>query len=114
MGLRYSTELADDVMILKINEQEVNHELASELKEKIFLHLAEGNLNIVLDLSKVNSVDSSGLGSLLFSKRQANAHNGDVKLVGVSESVRNMIRIAQLFRVFEMFEKVEQAVDAYK
>ena len=114
MGLKYSKEVTDNIMIFKINEEEVNHDIASELKEKIFFHMAEGNLNIILDLSKVKTVDSSGLGSLLFSKRQAKGNNGDVKLVGVSESVQNMIRIAQLSRVFEMYEKIEEAIEAYK
>jgi anti-anti-sigma factor len=62
----------------------------------------------------VTEIDSAGLGALLFGKRQATGIEGELKLVGASESVQNMIRIAQLSRVFEMHSSIEEAISAFK
>jgi len=114
MQLRYKTQETDGVLVFSFEEESISHDLASELKELVFLKIAEGYSKIVLDLTKVKEIDSSGLGALLFGKRQASGNEGDLRLVGVSESVRNMIRIAQLSRVLEMHKSIQEAVDAFK
>lgn len=113
MALKYSTKTTDDILIFTIEDEEINHHTASELKEKLFLQISEGHLKIVLDMSGVKNIDSSGLGSLLFGKRQANSHNGDLKLVGVAEPVQNMIRIAQLSHVFETYDTIDDAIASF-
>lgn len=114
MQLQYNTQELEGVLIFSLQEEKITHDLASDLKELIFLKIAEGFSKIVLDLSKVKEIDSSGLGALLFGKRQANGNAGDLRLVGVSEAVENMIRIAQLSRVFESYKSIKEAVKALK
>jgi anti-sigma B factor antagonist len=114
MQLRYKTQETDGVLVFSFEEESISHDLASELKELVFLKIAEGFSKIVFDLTSVKEIDSSGLGALLFGKRQASGNEGDLRLVGVSESVQNMIRIAQLSRVFEIHSSIQKAVDAFK
>lgn len=114
MQLRYKTQETNGVLVFSFEEESISHDLVPELKELIFLKIAEGYSKLVLDLTKVNEIDSSGLGALLFAKRQASGNEGDLRLVGVSESVQNMIRIAQFSRVFEMHKSIQEAVDAFK
>jgi anti-sigma B factor antagonist len=114
MQLRYKTQEMDGVLVFSFEEESISHDLASELKELVFLKIAEGFTKIVLDLTSVREIDSSGLGALLFGKRQASGNDGDLRLVGASESVQNMIRIAQLSRVFEIHDTVQEAIDALK
>ena len=114
MQLRYKSQETDGVLVFSLEEESISHDLASELKELVFLKIAEGFTKIVLDLSDVKEIDSSGLGALLFGKRQASGNQGDLRLVGASESVQNMIRIAQLSRVFEIHDTVQEAIEAFK
>lgn len=114
MDLKYSTREFDGINVFTLEFEELNHELASELKEIMFTKISEGRNKFILDLSNVKTVDSSGLGSLLFGKRQANSQNGDLLLVGVAESVQNLLRIAQLSRVFEIYDNVDDALTALK
>ncbi len=114
MKLDYSTQKKDDVLIFLIEEEKITHDNSPDLKETIILKIAEGHSKMILDLSKVTDIDSSGLGALLFGKRQANGIEGELKLVGASESVQNMIRIAQLSRVFEIHNSIEEALAAFK
>ena len=114
MHLQYNTQEVENVLIFSLQEEKITHDLASDLKETIFLKITEGFSKIVLDMSNVKEIDSSGLGALLFGKRQANGNEGDLKLVGVSEAVENMIRIAQLTRVFETYKGIKEAIKALK
>lgn len=114
MELNHSTQEKQGVLIFSIEEEKITHDHAAALKETIFLKIAEGFSRIILDLSKVKEIDSSGLGALLFAKRQADGSQGDLKLVTTSESVQNMIRIAQLSRVFDLHNSVQEALDAFK
>ncbi len=110
MSIQYQKQTRNNVAILKILEKDLNQEKAPELKELLFNQLAEGSMNIILDLAEVKDVDSSGLGSFLFGKRQANARGGDLLLVHVNDKIQSLIRIAQLTRVFRVFGSVEEAI----
>lgn len=114
MGLQYNTQEKEDVLIFSIEEEKITLDHAAVLKETIFLKIAEGYSKIILDLSQVKEIDSSGLGALLFAKRQADGSQGDLKLAAASESVQNMIRIAQLSRVFDLHNSVEEAFEAFE
>ena len=114
MQLQYNTQEIEGKLIFSLQEEKITHDLASNLKELIFLKIAEGHSKIVLDLTKVKEIDSSGLGALLFGKRQATGSNGDLLLVGTSDAVENMIRIAQLSRVFQTYKSTKDAIDALK
>jgi anti-sigma B factor antagonist len=100
------------VVIFKVKEPEINHKNAAFLKEKIFLEIAEGKSKIILDLEDVKEMDSSGLGALLFGKRQAGHAKGDIILVGVQPAVHSMLRIAQLARIFDIYESKQEALSA--
>jgi len=102
------------VVVLSIKDKEINHNNSASLKEKIFLEIADGNKKIVLNLQKVEEMDSSGLGALLFGKRQASNAGGNIVLVSVSPAVQSLLRIAQLTRVFDTFESVKDALKSFK
>jgi anti-sigma B factor antagonist len=113
MEINIDIENKEEAVILRIDENEVNHSNAASLKEKLFLEIADGNVKIVLDLGKVKEMDSSGLGALLFGKRQASNAGGNMFLVSVQPAVSSMLRIAQLSRVFDIFDSTDEALASY-
>ncbi len=114
MDIQCQIESKDKVRIITVLDEKVTHDNAPSLKEKLFLEIADGNNQLILDLHRVKDMDSSGLGALLFGKRQANNSGGDLVLVGASENVQTIIRIAQLSRVFEIFPTLEEAIQFFK
>ncbi len=112
MELNYSSNKVDDVLILTIHNENVNHEITPKLKEVLLFELASGSTNMVLDFSEVSELDSSGLGAILFGKRQVNSQNGELCLANVNATIQNMIRIAQLSRVVDIYDSVDDAVDS--
>jgi len=114
MAIQTKTKEQDGVTILTVNEKSLLHENAPYLKEKLFVLVNEGHKNIILDLNEVERMDSSGMSALLFGKRQANAQQGDLVLLNPQEAVRKILQIAQLTRVFELFEDEQEAVQSFQ
>ena len=67
--MKYTIDKKDKYCIFKLNEPKLDSTLAPTLKTELITLNAEGNKNIILDLSDVNYTDSSGLSSLLVGNR---------------------------------------------
>jgi anti-sigma B factor antagonist len=73
----------------------------------------EAHPRVVLDLSRVRFVDSSGLGAFISCLRKLNAAGGDLKLCGMSRPVRAVFELVRMHRVFDIFSTREAAVRAF-
>jgi anti-sigma B factor antagonist len=104
----------DEIVIFIIKEKEINHNNSASFKEKLFLEIADGKNQIVLNLTGVENIDTSGLGVLTFGKRQVNTSGGNIVLVGVNPSIQSLLRIAQLTRVFEIYNNNEEAIQSFR
>jgi len=67
---------------------------------------------VVVDMSRVRFIDSQGLGALVATLKSLRAEGGDLVLACSSESVRAVLEITKLTRVFETHPDVESAVAA--
>ena len=114
MDIKCTSQKLDDSIVFTILDREVNHNNSASLKEKLLLEIADGNLQIALNLENVKEIDSSGLGALLFGKRQANNAGGNMVLVSANPNVQTIIRIAQLSRVFNIFSSVDEAITSFQ
>jgi anti-sigma B factor antagonist len=68
--------------------------------------------DIVLQFDQVEFIDSSGLGALVRLMQAARAKGGDLKLSGVSSSVRKTLEMTSLISQFETYDSVEEAITA--
>lgn len=68
---------------------------------------------VVLDLSRLKFVDSSGLGAMLSSLRQLNAVGGDLRLCGMNKQIRALFELVRMHRVFEIYNSSEDAARSW-
>jgi anti-sigma B factor antagonist len=68
---------------------------------------------VVLDMSRLKFVDSSGLGALIACLRDTNGRKGDFRLCGMSSSVRALFELMRMHRVFSIHDSVEGAVASF-
>ncbi len=73
----------------------------------------EGSASLLLDLSKMTHIDSSGLGLLVRALQKARAAGGEVRLACLQAHPRIVFDITKVFRVFEIFDTVEEARKAF-
>src|ERR1700761_4895083 len=68
---------------------------------------------VVLDLSKLTFIDSSGLGALLSCLRQVSGSGGDLKLCSLSSPVRSVFQLVRMHRLFDIHNTREEAIRAF-
>jgi anti-sigma B factor antagonist len=84
---------------------------ASAVGEAIQSLIADGSKNIVLDLTAVTRVDSSGLGTLVGNAKSITSAGGTIWLVGVDSRAGKMLRITRLAKYFRIRDAVEEVLD---
>ena len=98
-------------IVLEILETRLGADKAHAFKEAVALHFAAGPVSLVLDLAKVNFIDSTGLGAILgVLKRMPTG--SDLAICGATSSVSSMFKLTRMDRVFTICNTVEDAVAA--
>lgn len=85
---------------------------APVLQERLEMHVAAGQRHLVVDLSGVGFMDSTGLGVLVRALRLARVHHGSLSIVGVGERVRRIMAITGLDDVFDVESSRGEAIAA--
>lgn len=75
--------------------------------------VAAGHSRLVVDLSNVGFVDSSGLGSLISGLKAARTAGGDLRLAQPSKQVRALLTLTMLERVLRSYPTVADALSGY-
>ena len=73
-----------------------------------------GKKHIVVDLSKVKFMNSSGLGMLISGMTTMRNAGGDLRLTNAAERIRSLLIITKLITVFKHFDSVDEAVQSYE
>jgi anti-sigma B factor antagonist len=87
------------------NSPEIRKVLLRELREK-------GVSRVVLNLSGVAYIDSSGVASLVEGLKASRESGSRFLLFGLSDSAREVLKISRLLKLFEVFDDEEQAMDS--
>ena len=72
--------------------------------------IAAGHRKLVVDLSKVEFVDSAGLGSLIGGMRRARQAGGDLRIASPTEQVKTLLSLTSLDQVLKIHPTIEEAV----
>lgn len=86
---------------------------APRLKTAIEDVVDGGGTHVVVDLTAVPFMDSSGLGALIAALKKARQAHGDLRIAGVNEQVATVLQLTNLDRVLRPFETVEAASDGW-
>jgi len=109
--MNFETKRVGDITIFKLIEKRLDTNISGLLKGEFTMMLkVEGVSKLIIDLSEVESCDSSGLSAILVANRILSASEGQIRLAAPSEKVHTLIRITQLDRVLPVTDSVEQAI----
>jgi len=111
--MELSVEPSGDVAVVGLFVDELDAGNTAEFKQQMAPILAE-HQKIVIDLSAVRFIDSSGLGAMLSCLRQLSPKGGDLKLCGLSRPVRAAFELVRLHRVLDLHTTRAQAVAAFQ
>ena len=83
---------------------------SSPQARRVLLDAVERGRGVLVDLSAVEYVDSSGVASLVEAFQQARKRRAEFALVCVAESTRRVLELARLDRVFQIYPSLEEAL----
>lgn len=103
------TDKRDGRTLLSLKEERLDAHNSGDLRDRIMKLLETGELHLVVDLSEVKFIDSSGLGALLSGYKNATLRAGTFVLAALQPRVQSMFELTRLHRVFEIYPNVEDA-----
>ena len=83
------------------------------LRDALAQLLKQGRKNIILNLSGLQYLDSSGIGELARQYVTVLKKGGEMRVVGLSPKVEEILKITQLYQVFPEFPNEEAALQSF-
>ncbi len=111
--MKLSDRLENGVAILEPSGKIMGGSDSTLLHEKLHEHIENGVKNVVIDLSRVDWVNSTGLGILIAGLSTMKNNDGRLKLANVTEKIHSLLTITKLVTVFESHETVAEALAAF-
>ena len=103
--------LTDSPNVLAL-EGEIDLHVSPDIAESLKAVIDKRPPRVVIDLSGVTYVDSSGLAVLIEAMQNVEEYGGKLALAGLNENVRSIFEIARLDQVFLIFPHVDAALAA--
>ena len=113
MSVKLTTRQVGDVTVIDAVGRITLGEGASSFRDLIRDLAAKGDKKLVLNLSEVSYIDSSGIGELVSGFTTVTNHGGQLKLVGLSKRVKDLLQITKLYTVFEVHEEEADAIRSF-
>ena len=84
---------------------------APRFRQRLLAVISTGAQNVVIDLTGVDFIDSTGLGVLMGAAKRVRSTGGDIRLVSVGSRLAELIELTRLNRVLDVFDSVTAATD---
>jgi anti-sigma B factor antagonist len=106
----FEGESLDEYIELVSVAGELDMSNSSELRRRVETCLRNGRISVIIDLSELTHMDSSGLAALISSHQLTQERSGRLALVISSESVRRTVEVRGLDRLFTIVPDRDQAI----
>jgi anti-sigma B factor antagonist len=110
----FEAEGVDEYIQLITVDGELDLSSSAELRRRVESALKEGRNAVVIDLSDVTHMDSTGLASLIAAHQLTSRRRGRLALVITSESVRRTIEVRGLDRLFTITANRDEGLAAVR
>ncbi len=112
--MKLSDRVDNGVAILEPAGKIMGGSDATLLHERLHEHIDGGVKKVVIDLSRVDWVNSTGLGILISGLTTMRNSGGQLKLANVTEKIQSLLTITKLVTVFESHDTVEGALSSFE
>jgi len=114
VALSIASREVDGVTVLDLNGRITLGEGSVQLRDAIRDLICKGQKSILLNLSEVNYIDSSGLGELVSAYTTARNQGAALKLLGLSKKVNDLLQLTKLYTVFDIYDDEASGIASYK
>jgi anti-sigma B factor antagonist len=112
--MKLSTREMQDVVVLEPKGKIMGGPDATLLHDQLHEYIKQGKKRVVIDLSKVDWMNSTGLGILISALTTLKRNQGELKLANVTDKIQSLLTITKLVTVFETYDSVDQAASSFR
>ena len=111
--MNIQTEIRDNKGIIAISGP-LNAAVVDSFRDKTQRWMSENPSmkEYILDAHEMDYIDSAGLGVLIALLKRTTENGGDIRIARLSSKARTVFEITRAFKIFEIFESVEEALTA--
>lgn len=108
--MELETKTEERFKVVSVKDSRIDAAVALEFKDAMRAQTEEGPGVVVLDLSKVEFIDSSGLGAIVASMKNMGQEK-TLALAGLTPTVARVFRLTRMDSVFKLFPTLDGAID---
>ena len=113
MSVKLTPRKVGDVTVIDAVGRITLGEASSTFRDTIRDLAQGGHKKVLLNLSEISYIDSSGIGELVSGFTTVTNHGGNLKLLGLSKRVKDLLQITKLYTVFEVYDDEAEAVRSF-
>ena len=113
MTLKVASRDASEIKILELDGRLVLGDDNKSFREQIRALLQAGNKKIILNLSNLSYIDSSGIATLVAICHTARSNGAKLKLTNVGHKVHEVLTMTKLTPVFDIYDNEAAAIDSF-
>lgn len=109
------TKKVDDILVISFkNLNKLNILIAQAVKEDLAPYINIPNNKLILDLTGVEYIDSSGFGVLLSILRSSRKNNTTFKMCNIAGELMELIKLLKLQNIFDIYNDLDSCIDSFK
>ena len=113
MSVNLNTRQVGDVSVLDVAGRITLGEGSTALRDMLRDMVSKGQKKILLNLGQVSYIDSSGIGELVSGFTTVTNQGGQLKLLGLTKRVKDLLQITKLYTVFDVHEDEAGAIRSF-
>ena len=110
--MKFDDSLLDDIVVLDVSGKIMGGEETTMFHGKLHEYINQNKKNIVVDLSKVDWVNSVGLGMLISALTTVKNSGGRLVLANITK-IESILTITRLISVFEHYDSRDEALKSF-
>lgn len=114
VSIRIRTEQDGKVGIIEIRGSLIGDGDTDQFRAAVADFIEQGIMNLVVNLQKVNYLNSSGIGAIIAAHTSYKKNGGQVKLSGIGGNVQSLLVVTKLIDVFDVYDHLDEAVQSFK
>ncbi|MBI4546488.1 MAG: STAS domain-containing protein [Ignavibacteriae bacterium] len=112
--MKLSSKEVDSITVIALEGSVLGGPDATALNDELHKLVEKGKKNVLLDLSNVQTMNSSGLSMLIGALQTMKNVGGQLKLAGASKKIESLLVITKLSTVFELYPTMKKALASFK
>ena len=111
--MKFNVQEKQGIVFIALDGEMVGGPDATVLTELLHEFIEKGKNRVVIDMVKVDYLNSSGLGILIGGLTTVRKSGGQLKLLHLADKLQELLRITKLDRIFDIYEKEEDIVASF-